>query len=239
MGIKMNRLSKMLVAAPFLLIFSSSVAQQPETISVEKHTAVVAAAMDNADSLANELRLKERKKSGKPRPNGNEVLTAMLRLPGVDAGVKSTIKRALVINKQAKATRLPPPTAQALTRFQRELRRAKTTAEVESLLAREKSNPRSAQLKEGLAFAEKIIESGRSTIYSETYPFYSKVGGRPGSIAKEKKDSKTGEIVGADVGGAIGGCIATVATGCAGGAAAGAAGGSVAAVVTVLWNAIF
>lgn len=206
----------------------SSGGQAP--LTVQDHTAVMKAVMENYTALT--------KKLGKKRPSGVEVLNALLQVRGVDARTKASIRNALAVLPMIEKTRkkMPAVTKAAVNEVAQQLDNARTMPEmIKNLKAVKKSR---TALKKSLAAAPDdglltgvdlaigILEDGRATIYSpEMLQTISRTNGATQAAAKNTvgtEDAK-GAVAGAVTGclyGAAGGTIVLpgggTAAGCVG-----------------------
>jgi hypothetical protein len=206
-------------------------------IDVRDHTLIVGAAMDNAFALMRSV--SGGRKKGR-RFTGPEVLELMTNLPNLDAGTKGSIARILGILNDPKFTDtdLDSKASYAMEEINKQLDACETIDEIAQLITRLQ---RSGQYQEvdglptGIDVARRIIEDGRSTIYSPHNPFYS----GPVSIAKENGPRDIGL---SDVKGAIAGGAGGASLGPKGAAALAAAAGisaSLAEAISQAWDAIF
>jgi hypothetical protein len=221
---------------PDIFVPYSRKADLPD-FDVRDHTIIVGAAMDNAFAVIRNV--SGGRKKGR-RFTGPEVLELMTNLSGLDAGTKRSMSRVLGILNDPRFTYkdVNSEASYAVEEINKQIDACETIDEMAGLLDRLQRSGQYQEVEElptGIDVARRIIEGGRSTIYSPDNPFY----GSPGSTAKEKGPKDLGS---SDVKGAIAGAVGGSALGPKGalaGAVAAAIGSSLAEAISQAWDAIF
>lgn len=221
-------------------------------LSIEDHTRIIEAVMENSFHLLRGLDLRKYVKDGQ-KPSGEEVLQAMLNVDTVDDYRKARIRDVLDVQSILEGVRRDESVSREMDDRTDEISRAVASEEtITEKIERVKDLRRSGDLQRGSSDDEvlgrdeanemidrtaeltiEMLRDGQKSIYWPGHEFYSTVQGEGSTTPTEKRrivsDTANADTKGLAAG-AAGGCAAgSVAggVGCAPGAVTGGVGGAV------------
>ncbi len=200
-----------------------------EELTPQDHTAIVKAIMEHPFEVIQYLPKNERTSN----PSPTAVLEAALQVEQIDSYTKDRMRMVLeILPKLEEARKNAPADLQRnLDDLQGRFARRSIDEQI-GMLRSLKANYRGQEgLEQGIEFAARMLEDGKSSIYSSDFPFYRMLreGPRGRAARRPIDDIKDADAIGAAAGGGIGVFVGGVGAGP--GAAAGGAGASAGAAI--------
>jgi hypothetical protein len=170
--------------------------------TVQDHTLIMKAIMDNALQVVRRLPGKYKSKGG-PRPTGTAVLKAALQVNEIDSAVKARIREMLPIGRRFEESKsnLPQGAKRALDDLQKRLARETGGGKLRLLRDPNTRNRNDGvDLTASMEIAAQMLEDGESSIYSPDHSFFRMLG-RSSATARPIDDIKDADTVFGTAGG--------------------------------------
>jgi hypothetical protein len=206
---------------------------QREALTPEDHTTVMRAIMDHPFEVLHYMDKKDRTSNASPVA----VLEAARQVENIGPHAKTLIERILEILKalEGARSRAPEDYQRSLDDLRGRLTGLPIDDQISTLRSLRSSYRGQDGIAEGMEVAARMLEDGKSSIYSPDHPFYRMLQeGRTRAARKPIDDIKNADTLGAVAGGGVGVFVGGVGAGP--GAAAGGAGASAGAAIVHLIN---